>query len=531
MQSTNQKANHLQGIIGIFLYSCCTPERVVNALARMGISISMNAILSAIKSLSNEAAHSLRTLGQTLLASYAYDNVDVNLKTSMPVSENPFESLKHLTSGLLLPLEHGVTRDDLRCSAELWAKSPFNPDNEESLPDNKTYRNLMGIYPEPPGSSLTQRERFIKFLLLRDLCTHSAPYFQQFLDYLDAPEEIEPVPIVKTVIQPMFSMEANNSTTSGNLQALDRLLEQGGIYDPDVLDEESYNLEIDVSEYVVLFHGDLATGIRIRTAQEYRSIEEKPYHRKQHAVFVPGLFHVKMAAVDALHRILVKPELARKDKTGLMGDIMVLRPKETGIMASKPGFRRMHQVISHAGISRRLDCWRVLAERKNSAHTTLDKLAESQPMFHELEDMAEDIIREFASTEDLSLHRLKPVSERDQLLENAQLINYYLALYEELSYAMNVGDIGRVERCLFTWIPLFKATGKHIYATYLERFFLDLHFKYPQGLRRAIRYNILINPTGKAGKFRAADWLVELHNLDIKVSSSTKCVLITHVLD
>ncbi|KAF8673878.1 hypothetical protein AX14_005299 [Amanita brunnescens Koide BX004] len=83
---------------------------------------------------------------------------------------------------------------------------------------------------------------------------------------------------------------------------------------------------------------------------------------------------------------------------------------------------------------------------------------------------------------------------------------------------MNVRDIGRVERCLFTWIPLFKATGKHIYATYLERFFLDLHFKYPEGLRRAIRYNILINPTGKAGKFRAADWLVELHNLDIKTN-------------
>ncbi|KAM6493496.1 hypothetical protein JOM56_011630, partial [Amanita muscaria] len=59
MQSTNRKANNLQGVIGIFLYSCCTPERVVNALAQIGISISMNAILLAIKSLSNEACRSL----------------------------------------------------------------------------------------------------------------------------------------------------------------------------------------------------------------------------------------------------------------------------------------------------------------------------------------------------------------------------------------------------------------------------------------------------------------------------------------
>ena len=146
-------------------------------------------------------------------------------------------------------------------------------------------------------------------------------------------------------------MEANNSTTSGNLQALDQLLEQGGIYDPGLLEEESYNPDNDVSEYVVLFHGDLGTGIQIKAAQEYQSIEKMPYHRKQHAIFVPSLFHVKMAIADALHHILVKPELVCKDKTGLMGDIMVLHPKETGIMASKPGFHCIHQVISHAGIS------------------------------------------------------------------------------------------------------------------------------------------------------------------------------------
>jgi hypothetical protein len=38
--------------------------------------------------------------------------------------------------------------------------------------------------------------------------------------------------------------------------------------------------------------------------------------------------------------------------------------------------------------------------------------------------------------------------------------------------------------------------------------------------RRSIRYNILINPTGKVGKFRAVDWCVELNNLYTKVSIS-----------
>jgi len=138
-------------------------------------------------------------------------------------------------------------------------------------------------------------------------------------------------------------------------------------------------------------------------------------------------------------------------------------------------------------------------------HSNLDKFAESEPMLHELEEMAEEIVQEFCSIEDLSLERLKPNLERDEVFENAQLINVYLALYEELSYAMNFGNIGQVETCILTWIPLFKSTGKHIYATYLEQFLLDLHFKYPEGLCHAIRYNILINPTGKQGSFHAVD--------------------------
>ncbi|KAF8334504.1 hypothetical protein F5887DRAFT_892649, partial [Amanita rubescens] len=141
MQNTNQKANNLQSLVGSFLHSCCTPERVVNALAQMGISISMTSVLTAIKSLSNEASRSLRELGQTLLASYAYDNFDVNLKTSMPVVENPFETLKHLTSGLLIRLEHGVTREDLKCSAELWAKSHLNPNNRDMAPQRMQNRS------------------------------------------------------------------------------------------------------------------------------------------------------------------------------------------------------------------------------------------------------------------------------------------------------------------------------------------------------------------------------------------------------
>lgn len=39
-----------------------------------------------------------------------------------------------------------------------------------------------------------------------------------------------------------------------------------------------------------------------------------------------------------------------------------------------------------------------------------------------------------------------------------------------------------------------------------------------QKISKAIRLNVLKNPTGKKGRFRAVDWIVEHNNLYTKVS-------------
>jgi len=79
--------------------------------------------------------------------------------------------------------------------------------------------------------------------------------------------------------------------------------------------------------------------------------------------------------------------------------------------------------------------------------------------------------------------RRKSHKEQDMQFENSLLLNRYFLLYEELSYAMNRGDIGRVETCIVRWIPVLKALGKHKYATYMTTFLSNVHFVYPEGLR------------------------------------------------
>ncbi|KIL53986.1 hypothetical protein M378DRAFT_93319 [Amanita muscaria Koide BX008] len=180
-------------------------------------------------------------------------------------------------------------------------------------------------------------------------------------------------------------------------------------------------------------------------------------------------------------------------------------------------------MVNHSGICRRLDCWCVLAEQMNPSYTSLEHFAKSQPTLEDLKKMADQLAADFTCNEDLSLARLLDSNKRDEIFENATLVLKYFALYEEFAWAMNVGDIGRVEKCLLPWIAMFKGTGKHKYATHLEQFLTTVHFDLPPDMRHAVRYNWLINATGKPGKFRAADWYVELHNLQIKVKSVHKC--------
>ncbi|KAI5998575.1 hypothetical protein EDD15DRAFT_2161421, partial [Pisolithus albus] len=108
VQGMNRKANALQSVLGFFPQSSHTPQKVIETLLCIGISVSVETINAAVRSLSAESQSQIQVLGRSLLACYAYDNFDIDLKSHVPTVEKSNDSLKHLTSGLLFPLEHGV---------------------------------------------------------------------------------------------------------------------------------------------------------------------------------------------------------------------------------------------------------------------------------------------------------------------------------------------------------------------------------------------------------------------------------------
>ncbi|KAJ7187718.1 hypothetical protein GGX14DRAFT_383377 [Mycena pura] len=524
MQSTNKNCNALGSVFGIFLHASNTPSKVIEALAHMGISISVDAIDDAVHALSRETYHTLRAMGQTFLVGYAYDNFDINFSGLVPTIETDTDTLTHMTSGCLIFLEHGVKPDDLRCSKELWDKNPVNPAfNIKTAPAQHTILDLEGLHPETDHpSNLTRRERFNSYFFRQDLVKFGPTYFSEFSSVLGKPEMVEQVPDVPMRWAPAKSLDVKQSTVAGNLKVIPDFLEQGGVGDPSEKNEGPWERNVQsIIDYVVLFHGDLGTGERITSLLQRRSIESTPWRRYQYVVYIMGLFHMKMAAADAIWRIFLEPKSGRDDTTSLMHFVALFRPKETGKIGSDPGFRRMHEVIAHVGAALRLDAWRLEVLRRNPQWTSLQAFADSKPSFDIITEMSDYLASHaVAGAEDLDIFELrqKLAKDRDMQHENILQMHQYFLLYEELSFSMNFGDIGRIETLFPTWIYIFKAVGKHKYATHMLKFMTDLHFVYPAPLRHAIRYNMLPNPTGKEGKCRGVDWVVEqMINLPTKV--------------
>ncbi|KAF4566345.1 hypothetical protein EYR36_011771 [Pleurotus pulmonarius] len=196
-----------------------------------------------------------------------------------------------------------------------------------------------------------------------------------------------------------------------------------------------------------------------------------------------GLFHLKMACADAIGRICIFPKAARHDPSSLIKFVSILRKKETAKIETKPGFCRMHEVIEHVGIVLRLNSWKVLASERYRSHLTLEEFAAKKPTWEEIEAMSIELAKKYVANPSFHKTRKNCKQERDGVNENMLLLQDYFLRYEELSYVMNEGDIG------------------HLESTFMLK---------------AIRMNILCNPTGQPGHFRGVDWWVEHNNLYLK---------------
>ncbi|KAI9437120.1 hypothetical protein BJY52DRAFT_1130113, partial [Lactarius psammicola] len=302
LKSVNKNCNYLQSILGIFVHSANVPQRVTEVLAHAGLSISIKSIQRAVKSMSKDSAHRIKESLRSLKVAIAYDNFDINFKTSEPTLTHQ-SSFVSATSATAIPLVGVEDIEVLRCSEDLWKVDPRNPSPSDSRMVFDEFDllkfHVMDHYNHPsPGKGISpQREAFAWHV--REILVNHGQYFGRLSKHLGTPESVLKIPLTKTDQIPMRSMDIKQSLVDGNIEVMNNLLRQGGLGDPTDPDL-SANGDVDMSAFVLLIHGDLLTKERLDTIRDSRRIEDTPKNRFQFVVFLLGLFHYKMACVDAL---------------------------------------------------------------------------------------------------------------------------------------------------------------------------------------------------------------------------------------
>ncbi|KAF8270415.1 hypothetical protein EI94DRAFT_1571665, partial [Lactarius quietus] len=227
LQGANETCNHLQGIIRIFVHSTDVPQRVIEVLAHAGLSISIKSIQWAVKSMSMDSAHKIRDSLHTLKVAMAYNNFDINFKTSEPTIAHCLNFVS-ATSATAIPLVALDDIDMLCCSAALWSADPRNPSpstpptvfDDFDLLKFHTMDNYNCRLPEKEFSS--QHEVFAWHI--HEILVNHSKHFAHFLGKLGAPKPVLKIPLTKTKQIPMRSMKIKQSSVDGNIEVMDSLL-------------------------------------------------------------------------------------------------------------------------------------------------------------------------------------------------------------------------------------------------------------------------------------------------------------------
>lgn len=510
MQSINAQCNRLQTLVGLFAHSTHTPEKVVELLAHAGLSIAPSSINNMVQAMSADAVESLKNSPEPKPKAFGYDNLDVSFKTDNPTIDY-HGHLAHITTGTVIPVQ-GATFDDMRVSKEIWAKADINPHRNPLEPIIKpTHKNLMALLKTaavPPSDPLSLQSRMAwharKFLLLECVDTLMPAVKDKLRPRLGLPKAKLSAPIVKTEQKPAQAVNISVGTNHGNAVAIENLLRQGGI-DDSMLEE-----------HVVLVHGDLGTGEKIRSLQISRSIEKTAKNRLQYAAWLPGFFHIEMAMTDTIWRIYLKHQDPGSGKPldphSIFHLCSLTRPRESKKLATGPDHRMTHHTVYYTLIALIVEAWGHAVRAKYNV-----SLREWHPEWDELVNMSHEVVKTYVA--DLVFkpsHQMAPEGS-DMVNDATKLFARDSLLWVIVRHAARHGDVGCLEDLLPLWICIWKHAGKHKYAEHITRFLLNLQKVWPKHFADIARMNWLANPTGVEGGFRGVNWVVERNNLMHKV--------------
>ncbi|KAJ6618398.1 hypothetical protein B0H10DRAFT_1795323 [Mycena sp. CBHHK59/15] len=517
----SHKNNFSRRIMALYLYAAGAQRQTISVMAHLGISESYQNLtrkprftitrrtktllaaqieglrtirLGTLRQLSSAMRDMARSVAATGLYAASYDNINMVFQASeQVVGKN--DSQENGTCATIWPLWKAVLEDMSinELNTAFGAAAPLS------------IKDILLSAPE-----LQLMDKCLRHCILRIIIEHGGEKFERFRDALNkalpvTPEQIE---VHQTPLHPVPAWNIDQSTIIGNDEFVD-----------------TFHTELRVKGLshwawiVKFFAGDQLSIARLRSLLNIRVGHEGGYSGYGWGVWIPGLFHAKIAD---MHGFFVThwgvPNRGTRNPGSLLFHNTHLH-RTPILLSSLPPFRTCRDLVFISLYARVLHC--LLLE---TGTTTLDECADSIKTFADLEAHAAAIQKKYANSELVSDLRWKrkmadPSSGEvpgDEIFENASLLLRDALVSREFTDSVKAGDSGRIILVLKLLACSYRGNGRTKYAYEMLHLIHNLTKVWPESIRKIVLNNWLVNPTGNPFSWVEVDLMQEHMNFWIK---------------
>jgi hypothetical protein len=315
-------------------------------------------------------------------------------------------------------------------------------------------------------------KRYLIYTILRIVVKHGGPAFQKFAEAIrnHEPSSAMRVPVHKTVLQCLIAFGIDESTITGNAEVVEAILKETHLWgSPDFL------------KYVRIFAGDQLSLARLRAILNIRAGHEGGYTGYRWALFMPGLFHAKIADIHGF--ILTHWGRSSMNNPGSLAWHNYVLNRSPITLTSLPPFRTCRDIAFVSLYARVLHCL-----LKVTGTRTLATCGEKIETLEELEGYAARILDEYANSQVVyKMRRARTVdgdsSAGDVHFENGALFLRDALYTRLLTDAVKMGDSGQVVLVLKMLALSYRGNGRSKYAYEMLHLIHNLEHVWPKPLR------------------------------------------------
>ncbi|KAF9501682.1 hypothetical protein BDN71DRAFT_1537252 [Pleurotus eryngii] len=508
--------NDFKRMLGLYFYAVGTGRQPFTILNHLGITESYSNLtakgvpsmksatssptllvgIGTLHKLSATARDEAREVAQTGLYVTVYDNINFMSHTPEQIIGRS-DTQQNGTCTTIWPL-HDANNDDM-------ALSKFH----------ESFLTARGLNIFDILHTTEEAARFREFLIfdiIRIIVRFGGESFRRFEKDLKKhqPVSASKIDVHQTKVYPLPSFNINESTINGNAEVNTAIIQELQL-------EESPHWR----KTVRIIAGDQLSVARMRSVRFIRAGKEGGAASLDDIVFIPGLFHVKIADMHGMFTIHWGKANTGTRNPGCLAFHNTVLYRQPITPTSLPPFRTCRDLIFVSLYARILHCLLLV-----SRTTSLEDYITTFTSWESLYAHAALIYDQYANTATVQELRWKrqqqqsmstivsdpseaTCTEGDMVYENGILFLRDALLSREFTDAIKAGDMDRVVLVLKVWALSFRGNGRTKYAYEMLHLIHNLTVVWPKGLRNIILKNCLVNTTGKEDGFSEADLLQE----------------------